>query len=52
MRNQHPPGLHVPRPSFARRLLWAVVGVLLLAPLLYLAAAVVLGAIPLNRDWL
>jgi len=41
----------IARPSLARRLLWTVAGVLILAPLLYMAAAIVLGAIPLNRTW-
>lgn len=39
------------RPSLARRLLWTFAGVIIVAPLLYLAAAVVLGAIPVNRHW-
>lgn len=39
------------RPSLARRLLWTVAAVIVAAPLFYLAAAIVLGAIPLNRDW-
>jgi uncharacterized protein (TIGR02117 family) len=34
-----------------RKLLWTVAGTLILAPLLYLVAALVLGAIALNRDW-
>jgi uncharacterized protein (TIGR02117 family) len=51
MRNQQRPATHVTRPSLARRLIWTVCGALILTPLLYLAAALVLGAIPLNRDW-
>jgi uncharacterized protein (TIGR02117 family) len=51
MRNQRPSSGHDTRPSLARRLLWTISGVLILTPLLYLAAAVVLGAIPLNRGW-
>lgn len=41
----------ITRPSFARRLLWTIAGLLILAPLVYMGAAVVLGAIPLNRAW-
>ena len=51
MRNQQRPGVNAQRPSLVRRLLWTVVGAVILAPLLYLAAAIVLGVIPLNRAW-
>jgi len=51
MRHPHRTSANVTRPSVARRLLWTVCGSLILAPLLYLAAAIVLGVIPVNRGW-
>lgn len=51
MRKQRRSGANNTQPSLARRLLWTVAGALVLAPLFYLAAAIVLGAIPLHRDW-
>lgn len=48
---RHRPGVDVIRPTLARRLLWSVAGILILAPLVYLASAFLLGAIPVNRGW-
>ena len=38
-------------PMHKHRLLWSLVGFLILAPLVYVASAFILGAIPVNRDW-
>jgi uncharacterized protein (TIGR02117 family) len=40
-----------PQKKHPLRFLWWIPAVLILAPLVYLGAALVLGAIPVNRDW-
>jgi len=51
MLKDHRSGPDIVRPSPLRRLVWTIVGVCILAPLVYLAAALVLGAVPTNRHW-
>jgi len=51
MLRQYPSDRPTTPPSLARRVVWTIAGVLILAPLVYMASAIVLGAIPVNRDW-
>jgi uncharacterized protein (TIGR02117 family) len=39
------------RPTLGRRSVWAICGIFVLTPLLYFVAVVILGLIPLNRNW-
>lgn len=51
MHSQRRPSSDDTRPTLARRITWTLCGIVVLTPLLYLAAVVTLGLIPLNRNW-